>query len=212
MYDRYEFLLKPLPYTYDALEPFIDTRTMHLHHDQHLKTYVDNLNKILSPYPLYQRWTLERLVRDWEQLPGDIRIPVRNNAGGVYNHNLFFDVMGPHANVLKPGKLQEAILRSFGSSDDFKTAFKKSALAQFGSGYAWLAVDQRTQLRIVNTPNQDTILPMYLRPVLLLDVWEHAYYLKYQNRRAEYIDNWFEVIDWDSVQANYEYMLWGHTL
>lgn len=212
MYDHYEFLLKPLPYTYDALEPYIDTRTMHLHHDKHLKAYVDNLNKILKEYPAYQSWPLDQLVRNWRLLPQEIRIPVRNNAGGVYNHNFFFDVMGPDGHELKAGRLRDDILRNFGSLEKFLAGFKQSALEQFGSGYAWLARDARKGLLIANTPNQDTILPEHLMPVLLIDVWEHAYYLKYQNRRGEYIDNWFHTIDWENVQARYEYLLEGKKL
>jgi Fe-Mn family superoxide dismutase len=203
LYDRYEFQLKPLPYPYHALEPSIDAETVKIHHNNHLGTYVKNLNKILSGYPRYQSWNLERLVRDYKMLPREIQTPVKNNAGGVYNHNLYFDLMGHGGRRAPVGELSDAIYSTFNSFAMFKEEFKKTALDQFGSGYAWLVSDRAGRLRIIGTANQDTPLPMGLCPVLLIDVWEHAYYLKYQYRRAEYIDNWWNVVNWEKALENY---------
>ena len=202
MYDRYPFELKPLPYPYDALEPYIDEETMRLHHDKHLQAYVDNLNRALAPYPATHVLPLERLVTYYNRLPAAIREEVRNNAGGVYNHNMYFDAMKPGGGA-PSGSLAAAISRDFGSFDQFKAALKAKALGRFGSGWGVLALNPSGRLVIASTPNQDTVLPMGLCPILPLDVWEHAYYLKYQNRRAEYIDNWFSVIDWAGAQGNY---------
>ena len=202
-HDHYPFELIPLPYAYNALEPHIDARTMHLHHDQHLKTYVDNLNNALADYPQFHQWPLRKLLLDVEELPESIRTAVINNGGGVYNHDLYFSLMVPHARRMPGGALLQAIIRTFGSYDAFAEQLKTAALDRFGSGWAWLAVNPDRQLVIVSTANQDTVLSQMLCPVLLVDVWEHAYYLKYQNRRAEYIDNWFKVINWNLVETRY---------
>lgn len=203
IYEHYPFSLIPLPYAYDALEPYIDTETMRLHHDKHLKAYVDNLNKALSSYPQYHMWTLTQLISNTSNLPKNIQIAVRNNAGGVYNHNLYFSLMHTPAYEIPKGKLAVAIVSTFGSMERFKENFKQAALDRFGSGWAWLVMNSNGKIGIVSTPNQDTPLCQGLCPILLIDVWEHAYYLKYQNRRPEYIDNWFNVINWNEAEQNY---------
>ncbi len=203
--DHYPFELIPLPYSYDALEPYIDTETVTIHHNKHLKTYVDNLNKTLSTCPKFQLWTLKKLITSIHLLPIEIQIPVKNNAGGVFNHNLYFSIMNKPRNAQPSDNLLIAIENTFDSIDSFKQKFKNAALNQFGSGYAWLIMDTYGQLCIVNTLNQDTPFTQNqnIQPLMLIDVWEHAYYLKYQNRRAEYIDNWWNVLDWDVVSRNY---------
>jgi Fe-Mn family superoxide dismutase len=203
LYDQYKYELKPLPYAYDALEPYIDEETMRIHHDKHVQTYVDNLNKALENYPKYQNWPLERLISNISLLPRDIQTAVRNNGGGVYNHNLFFSIMGPGQNPIPSGLIGRAISRSFGNYDNFRQKLTEAALGQFGSGWAWLVVDRNNNLQIVQTPNQDAPLGKGFCPILLVDVWEHAYYLKYQNRRAEYLENWFNIINWYEVEKNY---------
>jgi Fe-Mn family superoxide dismutase len=192
----------PLPYDYSALEPYIDEKTMHLHHDKHLKTYVDNLNAALKNYPDYQSWSLERLLKNVNWLPEDIRTPVKNNGGGVYNHEFFFGGMSAARETQPSEELLVLIERDFGSLDSFKQQFKKAALGVFGSGYAWLALGPDGKSVIKTTANQDTLIPLDLCPVLVIDVWEHAYYLKNYNVRADYIDNWFNVLDWRKVSEN----------
>ena len=201
---NYPFTLQPLPYAYDALEPFIDAKTMEIHHSKHVQTYVDNLNKALENQPDYQTWPLERLLYNLDKLPQEIQAPVRNNGGGVYNHNLYFNIMAPGGRPLAEGTLKAAIDRDFGSLDALLAQLKAAGLSVFGSGWAWLVADNSGRLSIYRSPNQDTQIPANLTPVINLDVWEHAYYLKVQNRRAEYIDNWFNVIDWDAAQRNYD--------
>lgn len=203
MNETYPFLLQPLPYAYDALEPFIDEETVRLHHDGHLKAYVDKLNKILAPYPALHHWPLERLIFECHTLPGKIQTDVRNNAGGVYNHNLYFASMQAPDNQQVPQPLYQQICTSFGGWKEFQDAFSQAAANQFGSGYSWLAVGYRKSLKIINTPNQDTPLPKNLRPLLPLDVWEHAYYLKYKNKRMAYIQNWFSLVHWDAVNERF---------
>lgn len=204
MSNRYPFELKPLPYEYNALEPHIDEATMKLHHDKHLKTYVDNLNDAISSYPEFHNWYLETFLCNLYSLPIDLRTKVRNNAGGVYNHNLFFSLLNsPNINSIPFGNLAEKIDKDFGSYENFKEQFKESALKQFGSGYTWLVIDRNKNLKIINTSNQNTPLELNLYPVLLIDVWEHAYYLKYNNRRNEYIDNFFSIINFQKAEELY---------
>ena len=195
----YPFSLPPLPYAYDALEPYIDQETMHFHHDKHMKTYVDNLNKSLEPYPQYHHWTLERLLLQLDELPDSLKTSVRNNGGGVYNHDLYFTLMAP-AGQQPLAEVAEA----FGGEEQWKAQIKAAALGQFGSGYAWLVSESSGRLSVMKLPNQDCPLSMGLRPLLCLDVWEHAYYLDYQNRRADYVDNWFHRVNWHFVQERYE--------
>ncbi len=201
--EQYPFELKSLPYDYSALEPFIDTRTMQIHYNKHLKTYINNLNNILKDYPKLQSFSLEKLIRNNRYLPLNIRNDVKNNAGGVYNHSLYFQSMAPNAKHTAIGKLKESIDEEFYSFGEFLSKFKQVALNCFGSGYAWLLVDKLGKLSIKSSPNQDIPFNMQMSPVFLIDVWEHAYYLKYQNRRAEYIDNWFNLLNWEQAEVNF---------
>ncbi len=196
------FQLNPLPYAYDALEPFIDTLTMQVHHDKHHATYLNNLNGALEKHPELASWTLEQLLSDLNAVPEDIRMVVRNHGGGTWNHDLFWEIMAPKAGGAPTGELGAAIAAKFGSFEAFKTEFEKAANGRFGSGWAWL-VKKPGGLAIVSTPNQDNPLSDGLIPILGLDVWEHAYYLKYQNRRAEYVGNWWNVVNWDEVARRY---------
>jgi len=207
MNNNYPFQLVPLSYAYNALEPYIDEKTMYLHHDRHLQTYVNNLNTALKNYPQFGNWSLEQLLYYSEQLPSQIRTAVINNGGGVYNHNFYFKNLTPATQQTNPsGELLNAINNQFGGLDNFKNQFKTQALSIFGSGYTWLVVNRDCKLEIVNTKNQDTVLPLNACPVIGIDVWEHAYYLKNYNVRANYIDNWFKVLNWR--QANLNYMNW----
>jgi len=201
--EHYPFQLPPLPYPYDALEPFLDTETVTIHHDKHFKAYVDNLNKALEPYATYHSWPLEKLLCNILLLPKSIQTAVKNNGGGVYNHMLYFNGMSPIKDQQPQGELKDMIIKTFGSYEAWQDNFKEAALAQFGSGWTWLVLDQCGNLKIANTPNQDTPLPRGLCPILLIDVWEHAYYLKYQNRRGDYINNWFPLINWQEAEKNY---------
>lgn len=190
----YPFTLPELPYEYDALEPYIDQETMHYHHDKHFKTYVDNLNKALEPYEEYHCWTLEQLLSRLGELPEGLRTAVRNNGGGVYNHDMYFDIMAPAGQ-----SASTAVAEAFGGVENFKKEMKAAALGQFGSGFAWLVKDADGRLKVIALPNQDNPLSQGLTPVMLLDVWEHAYYLKYKNLRADYIDQWFQVVNWNAA-------------
>lgn len=202
--NTYPFVNLPLPYSYNALEPFIDEKTMRLHHDRHLQTYINNLNDTLKDYPSLQKLSLEQLIRNASRLPPKLQTPVRNNAGGVYNHRLFFNGLTnpsepePNASLF----LTQAINRQFGSFQAFLDEFKKAALSVFGSGYAWLVADQG-RLRIVTTPNQNSPIEQNLCPIFTIDVWEHAYYLKHYNVRANYIDDWLRVINWNEAENKY---------
>lgn len=197
---KYPFVNPPLPYEADGLEPYIDVGTMVLHHDAHLQTYVDNLNRILKPYPDLWDFTLTELVADWEQLPWEIRDDVRNNAGGVWNHIMYFAQMAPAAEAKPPaGRLAEMMEMRFGGFARFKEAFTKAGLSVFGSGSAWLVTDKNGVLQIVTTPNQSNPLQSGLPPLMILDVWEHAYYLKHYNKRVNYIEDWYHVVDFEKV-------------
>lgn len=202
---HYPFTLPPLPYAYDALQPQLDARTLCFHHDKHFAAYVDNLNRILEGHPAYQDWPLERLCLEWPALPEDIRQEVRNNAGGVFNHDLYFKTMAPAPSAPPEGALDRAITRDLGSLSALKAAMRSAALGQFGSGWAWLASGRDGRLFVLKTPNQDTPLPLI--PLLCCDVWEHAYYLQYQNRRAEYFENWWQLVDWPLLSRAYEALL-----
>lgn len=202
MNQHYPFVNPPLPYDYNALEPFIDTKTMKLHHDRHLQTYVDNLNNILKNYPEYQNLSLQELIMYSNSIPDSIRKSIINNAGGVYNHIFYFSILKNPSTTMPPQPLSQFIDSSFGSFDKFKQAFTKAALSVFGSGYAWLVLDAFGKLKIITTANQDTPLNLNLCPLLSIDVWEHAYYLKHYNKRADYINNWFKIINWQKVEQN----------
>ncbi len=205
METHYPFTLPPLPYGYDALLPELDERALHFHHDKHFNTYVENLNALLEKHPDYQDWPLEQLVQDWCRLPEDIRQGVRNNAGGVYNHDLYFRTMAPAPATAPSGALEQAVRRDFGDLSGLKSALKTAALGQFGSGWAWLVSDCDGRLSVVKTPNQDAPLPLI--PLTLVDVWEHAYYLGYQNRRGDYFESWWRLVDWPQLSEAYEKLL-----
>ena len=200
--NTYPFVNLPLPYEFDALEPFIDTQTMYLHHDRHLQTYIDNLNAALKNQPRLQPLTLEQLIRVSGRLSPELQTPIRNNAGGVYNHRFFFSLLTPYSKGFPACALAEAITVRFGSFDAFRDAFKKAALSVFGSGYAWLVLG-RAGLDIVTTANQNSPVAQNLAPILTIDVWEHAYYLKHYNVRADYFDDLMRVIDWQAADQNY---------
>lgn len=191
------FQLPDLPYGYDALEPHIDAQTMELHHSKHHQTYVDKLNGAIEDTEFAEK-TLEELLQGLDQLPGNIRTAVRNNGGGHYNHSFFWKIMSPSAGGKPEGELADMIGNSFGGFDEFKEKFAAAAVARFGSGWVWLLQDG-DNLQITSTPNQDSPIMDGVEPLLGLDVWEHAYYLKYQNRRPEYIDAWWNVVDWQAV-------------
>lgn len=200
--NKYPFKLEALPYSYSALEPFIDQETMTIHHTKHHQAYVNNLNNALEKHPELHNLTLEELLTRLDNLPKSIQLAVRNNGGGVYNHNLFWKSMTPDSSLPSDSFINK-INDTFGSLENFKSEFKKAALGRFGSGWAWLVSDKDKKLMIISTPNQDTPLEQGLVPLLPLDVWEHAYYLKYQNRRNDYIDNWFEIINWPAIENRY---------
>ena len=195
--------LPQLPYAYDALEPHIDARTMEIHHTKHHQGYVNNLNAALEKHPELEKKSVEELLKDLNAIPEDIRTAVRNNGGGHANHSMFWPIMSPDGGGEPEGALADAINSSFGSFSDFKDQFSKAAAGRFGSGWAWLCVDKGGKLTITSTPNQDNPVSDGLRPVLGLDVWEHAYYLKYQNRRPEYISAWWNIVNWKQVAKNY---------
>jgi Fe-Mn family superoxide dismutase len=186
-----------LPYGYDALEPHIDEATMRVHHDKHHQAYVDKANGALSGTEWEDR-SIEDVLRDLSALPADKRTVVRNNGGGHYNHSLFWESMSPDGGGEPDGALREAIDAAFGSFDDFKTKMKDAGVNQFGSGWAWLVHDG-SGLQVVSTPNQDNPISEGLTPLLGVDVWEHAYYLQYQNRRPDYLDAWWNVVNWGKV-------------
>ncbi len=199
---HYPFSLPPLPYAYDALLPQLDERTLHFHHDKHFAAYVDKLNALLERYPEYQGWSLERLISDAASLPEEIRQGVRNSAGGVYNHDLYFRTMGPTPASAPGPALQGAIDRDFGGLQELKRNMRDHALGQFGSGWAWLTVGRDGRLSVRKTANQD--MPLPLVPLLGCDVWEHAYYLLYQDRRGDYFESWWQLIDWPQIERDYQ--------
>lgn len=198
----YPFENLPLPYDYSAMEPYIDEKTMRLHHDRHLQTYIDNLNELLRNLPQLQQLPLETLIHVSARLPHDIGVSLRNNAGGVYNHRFFFNGLKNPSESEPSGTLGDAINNQFGSFDAFRDAFKKAAMSVFGSGYAWLVLD-RGKLRIITTPNQNSPIEQNLCPILSADVWEHAYYLKHYNLRSDYIDDLMKIINWNAAEKNY---------
>lgn len=202
-----QFDLPELEFAPDALEPYIDKETMIIHHDKHHQTYVNNLNAALDKHPELKDQSLTDLVSDLETVPEDIRTAVRNNGGGHYNHSLFWKVLIPGGAHEPSGGLKEAIDSQLGGFDPFKEVFSAAAAGQFGSGWAWLTLDHQNRLRVTSTPNQDSPMMNGETPLLGIDVWEHAYYLKYQNKRPEYIKNFFNVINWDFVSDVYEKVL-----
>jgi superoxide dismutase, Fe-Mn family len=200
------YTVPELGYPYEALEPHIDAQTMRIHHDKHHATYVANLNKALEGSE-FAAWSPEDIARDWAKLPEALRTPARNNGGGHYNHSLFWKLIGPGGGGRPTGSLAAAIDVDLGDFEAFKAEFAKAALGRFGSGWAWLVLGPDRKLKVTSTPNQDCPLADGLTPLLGIDVWEHAYYLKYQNRRAEYIEAFFNVVQWKEVAARYEHSM-----
>lgn len=199
-----KFELPELKLKYDAFEPYIDTKTIEIHHDRHFKTYTDNFNKALEPVAdIVKDLSAEEIIADVNNLiPEEYRQPIINNGGGYLNHKLYFEILGTNSAGPR-GTLAKAIDEEFGNYENFKNELTKAALGQFGSGWAFLVVENGT-LQIIKTSNQDSPLTMGKKPILLIDVWEHAYYLKYQNKRQEYVENFFNIIDWDYVRELYE--------
>jgi Fe-Mn family superoxide dismutase len=191
--------LPPLPYDYTALEAAIDEETMHLHHDKHHATYVNNLNTALEKYPELQSKSAEELIKDLNSVPEDIRTAVRNNGGGHVNHSMFWEIMGPNGGGQPTGAIADAITQSFGDFETFKKQFADAGAKRFGSGWVWLVKGEGGKLTITSTPNQDSPLMEGQYPILGNDVWEHAYYLRYKNVRAEYLTSWWNVVNWDEV-------------
>jgi Fe-Mn family superoxide dismutase len=196
--------LPALPYPKEALEPHIDAQTMEIHHGKHHATYVTNLNKAIAGKADLEKKSIEELISNMNAIPEDIRNVVRNNGGGHANHSLFWRIMGPKAGGAPSGKLAEEINATFGSFDAFKEKLEAAGAGRFGSGWAWLIVNKSGKLEITSTPNQDNPLMDGNKPVLGVDVWEHAYYLKYQNKRADYLKAWWNVVNWAEVAKNYE--------
>lgn len=194
--------LPALPYAFNALEPHIDAMTMEIHHDRHHATYVNNLNAALDKHPELFEKSLEDLLSNLDSVPEDIRIAVRNNGGGHYNHTLFWQILSPNGGGAPTGELADAINSAFGSFDAFKEEFTKAATGRFGSGWAWLVIDSG-KLAVTSTPNQDTPIMEGKTPILGLDVWEHAYYLKYQNKRPDYINAFWNIVNWDEVSKRF---------
>ena len=201
--ETYPFVMRPLPYEYDALIPILNEETLRFHHDKYYKTYVDNLNNTLADYPELQQMSLKELLVMLEELPAVAQKPIQNNGGGVYNHELYFDSMKSPVGQEPVGELAEAIIRDFGSYKQWQEQMKQAAMGQFGSGWAWLVTDASGKLSIVQTPNQEVPDLKLYTPLFLVDVWEHAYYLQYQNRRADYVDGWFTLINWRKAQKRY---------
>jgi Fe-Mn family superoxide dismutase len=197
------FDLPTLPYAEDALEPHIDAKTMSIHHDKHHAAYTNNLNKAVESNIELAGKSIAEILGDLNKIPEAIRTAVRNNGGGFANHSLFWKVMGPDGGGKPSGELASAIDAVFGDFDNFKDTFAKAAMTRFGSGWSWLYVGSDGKLEVVSTANQDTPLMNNNRPILGLDVWEHAYYLNYQNRRGDYIAAWWNVVNWNQVAANY---------
>ena len=196
--------LPKLDYSYEALEPYIDGLTMEIHHSRHHAAYVNNLNNALENYTDLQALSPEALLRSLDQLPKSIYWAVRNNGGGHYNHTLFWSLLSPNGGGLPLGELAEKIKDTFGSFEQFQDLFNKAALSRFGSGWAWLALHPDGPLSVVSTPNQDTPISDGLQPILGLDVWEHAYYLKYMNKRPEYVSAWWNVVNWAAAEKRYQ--------
>ncbi len=193
--------LPPLPYDYNALEPHIDARTMEIHHTKHHQAYIDKLNAALDQHPELKEKSLEDLLKNLDQVPEDIRTIVRNNGGGHLNHSMFWKMMGTNAGGAPTGEIAEKITSKFGSFDQFKETFANAGITRFGSGWAWLSLDQSGELQVHSTANQDNPIMEGMKPLLGVDVWEHAYYLNYQNRRPDYLNAWWNVVNWNEVNS-----------
>jgi len=197
------FEVPPLPYDFSALEPHIDAQTMEIHHDRHHAAYVTNLNAAIAKHPELASKSIEELLSDLSAIPEDIRTAVRNHGGGHYNHSLFWEIMGPGGGGEPTGPVGSAISSAFGDYASFKDALTKAAVGQFGSGWGWLVKDASGDLVVISRPNQDSPLSEGMTVVLGIDVWEHAYYLKYQNKRPDYVGAWFNTINWDAVNRRF---------
>lgn len=195
--------LPQLKYAYDALEPHVDALTMEIHHSRHHQAYINNLNVALEKYPEWSERTLEELIINLDQVPEPIRNAVRNNGGGHLNHTLFWEVMGPAGSREPVGQLKQDLEATFGTFDAFKEKFAQAGITRFGSGWAWLVVNAEGSLEIVSTPNQDNPITDGKTPILGMDVWEHAYYLKYMNKRPDYVNAWWNIVNWDVVLDKY---------
>ncbi|HLP88304.1 MAG TPA: superoxide dismutase [Nostocaceae cyanobacterium] len=191
--------LPPLPYAYNALEPYIDARTMQIHHDNHHGTYVKNLNAALDKYPALKKQSVENLLINIEKIPKDIRTTVRNNGGGHVNHSMFWRIMKPNGGGEPTGEIAAVINNNFGNFNNFKKQFNSAGASRFGSGWVWLVRNPNDKIEIITTPNQDSPFMAGQYPIMGNDVWEHAYYLKYQNRRPEYLEAWWNVVNWDEI-------------
>src|SRR6266516_1700648 len=202
--------LPPLPYDYSALEPYIDTQTMQLHHDKHHAAYVNNLNAAVQNHGEFASLPIDELVRRINDVPENIRTAVRNNGGGHANHSMFWQIMTSNGGGEPTGELASAIQQAFGSFDAFKSAFNDAGVKRFGSGWAWLVLDRNGKLQVISTANQNSPLMEGLYPVMGNDVWEHAYYLKYQNRRGDYLNAWWNVVNWDEIARRYQQGRSGH--
>lgn len=197
------YKLIPLPYAFGALEPYIDALTMEIHHDRHYQGYINKLNAALEKHPELTKKSLAELLLSLDSLPIDVRTAIRNNGGGTYNHAFFWKIMTPNGGGQPGGKLGDTIKKDFGSFDAFQDKFNTAAKTVFGSGWAWLCLDKSGKLQVISTPNQNCPISQDLIPVLGLDVWEHAYYLKYQNKRPDYITAWWHVINWEQAEENF---------
>ena len=198
------FTVPALPYPYDALEPHIDKETMTIHHDKHHAAYINNLNAAIEKHPELGSKSAEELIANLSAVPDDVRTAVRNNGGGHVNHSMFWTIMGPNAGGDPKGPLGDAIKNTFGDLETFKTQFNDAGVKQFGSGWAWLVLTRDGKLQITSTPNQDNPMSAGLAPIMGNDVWEHAYYLKYQNRRPDYLKAWWNVVNWEAVSKRFD--------
>lgn len=203
MNTHYPFSLQPLPYSFHALQPFLNRETVCNHYEHHHRNYVNRLNQLLLPYPSFHSWTLEQLLTESAQLPAEIRSGVLNNAGGVYNHNLYWNSMTPHGHCYPVGTLAQAINRQYSSFAIFQQQFKNNAMAITGSGWTWLIADGDGELTIINTANQQVPDLQQVIPLLVLDIWEHAHYLQYRYNRERYIENWWNLVNWNHADALY---------
>ena len=201
--DKYKYKLPDLPYAYDAVEPYIDALTMEIHHNKHHQGYVNNLNEALENRPELQKIPLIQMLEDINKIPEDVRTAIRNNGGGHFNHSMFWTLMKNNGGGEPRGKIADEIKKTFGNFAVFKEIFNTNAKKVFGSGWSWLSLDKNGKLVATTTSNQDTPLAQGLTPIMGLDVWEHAYYLKYQNRRPDYINAWWNVVNWDQIEENY---------
>ena len=197
------FTLPELTYAYDALEPFMDAKTVEIHHSKHHATYTAKLNAALEKYPDFFKMDIVTILSDLEKVPEDVRGAVRNHGGGYYHHNLWWEQLGPKKGGLPGGKLAEAINAKFGSFDTFKKELSDASIGVFGSGWGWLCKDKAGDLVLTTTPNQDSPVSKGLHPILTIDVWEHAYYLKFQNRRPEFVETFWNMVDWEKVAARF---------